>query len=338
MTDKFQFTDEKKTASNILELAAIVRSLDDAAVRPYLERKDFSSWIRSSLKNEELADKIGAVRNREELLKALDNWLETAEKEERPGERQLKAVKSYCDGLLDKYAGVVKAMWLLAPDRVEKSDDLTIIILLNDVQQIDHVTRRKVETAAMEQAGLVKKETGISIRPSFYLLSDYWDLVRHGSPVTFCEMREGIPVYDPSGFFVPLKKLLLAGRIPGTKEAMRALISRSPARIKRIRLMFKARVLEQIENAVVDAGQAPLIAMGVSPPVPKQVASSLETHLVNKGLLEPEWPRYCDEVVKYWKKYEHGELKEVSGEKLDELLEKAVSYVKRMERLMEELG
>lgn len=258
--------------------------------------------------------------------------------EEKPGEKQLNAVKSYCDAVLGKYKSIIKSIWLITPEEFEKSMDLTTIILLNDVQKIDHITKRDVETVALAAERDVKAEHGIDIHPSFYLLSDYWDMIRHGSPITFSEIRHGIPVYDPSGFFVPLKKLLEQGKIPGTKEAMRALISKAPLRLKRIKYLFKVRVLEHIFCAVVDAAQAPLIFLGVSPPDPKHVAESLRIHLVDKGLLEPEYARYADEIIRYWKDVEHGKIKEIPGSNLDECLEKGVHFVSRIERLMGEIG
>lgn len=261
-----------------------------------------------------------------------------AESTEETGGRQLAAVKGYCDAVLKKYKDVIKSIWLIMPAEFEKTRALTVVILLNDVQPIDHITRRDVETAALAAEREIKATHGISIQPTFYLLSDYWDMIRHGSPITFSEIRHGLPVYDPGGFFVPLKKLLSEGKIPCTKEAMRALIAKAPIRLKRIRFMFKVEVLEHVYTAVVDAAQANLILLGVAPPAPKHVPEAVETHLVKPGLLEPEYGRYCTDVVRFWKEVEHGKVKEIAGTKLDDMLEKGVRFVERAEHLMEEIG
>lgn len=254
------------------------------------------------------------------------------------GDRQIAAVKAFCDLVLAKYKAIIKSIWLLTPKEFEKTTSLTVIILLNDVQRIDHITKRNVETAALAAERKVKQEMGIDIHPSFYLLSDYWDMIRHGSPVTFSEIRQGLPVYDPSGFFVPLKKLLAQGKIPGTKEAMRSLIAKAPLRIKRIKFLFKTRILEHVYTAVVDAAQALLIAQGFAPPAPKHVPKAVKINLVKQEVLEPEYGRYCEEIISYWKKVDHGEVKEVPGKKLDDLLEKGALFVARIERLMGEIG
>ncbi len=248
-------------------------------------------------------------------------------------EKQINAVKDFCSKILKEYRRVIKAIWLLKQE-TERSKDLLTIVLLDDTKKVDGITKKKIETKVLEEERKIKKKYGISLYSSFYLLSDYWDLIKHGSPTVFCEIREGIPVYDPSGFFVPLKKLLLQGKIPGTKEAMRDLIEKAPVRIKRVESLFKIKILEHLFNAVVEAGQSPLILVGVAPPTPKKLAENLKIHFIRKKQLEPEYPKYCEQIVKYWKEYEHREIK-VDWEDIDEIAEKTAKFVSRMEKLME---
>ncbi|MCK4927582.1 MAG: hypothetical protein KAS11_03880 [Candidatus Aenigmarchaeota archaeon] len=259
------------------------------------------------------------------------------EKKAKEEIEQVTAIKKYCEHVLDKFKPVIKSVWLLTSSEFSKTKDMTAVIIFDDIEIIDHLTRKKLDVCAHEAAHKVKKEHGISIHTSYYNLSEYWDLIRHGSPVTFQEIRDGIPVYDPSGFFVPLKKLLSQGRIPGTKESMRALIGKAPLRIKRIRHEFMLNVLEKIYTAVVDSGQAPLIMAGFSPPAQKMVASTLKDVFVKKKMLEPEYVRYADEIVRTWKDYEHGKIKTISGAMLDKMLENAGRFIRRMEDLMEEI-
>ncbi len=250
----------------------------------------------------------------------------------------IHAVKTFCSRLLRAYSRVIRAMWILPPrEGLKRASDVTIIILFNDVEQVDHITKKSVRHEAELASLEVADATGIIVRPVFYDLSDYWDMVRRGSLTTFEEIREGIPVYDPSGFFVPLKKLLFQGRVPGTKEAIRASLEKAPKRVLFCRFYLKTRALECLYNAVVAAGQAPLMIAGYCPPPPKRVAEKLEKAFVERGLLEPEYPGYCRDIVSLYKSIEHGEIKEVSGEVLDSLIDKARLFIKRMERLVKEL-
>ncbi|MBI3412891.1 MAG: hypothetical protein HY051_02305 [Candidatus Aenigmarchaeota archaeon] len=244
-----------------------------------------------------------------------------------------KKTKSLIDRLTKKYPTVVKSIWMTSSSEDRKGD--TIIFLLDDTNQIDSITTNEIKLGAqklVKSLGL-RGETDLI----FYKLSDYWELIRHGSPVTFTEIRDGVPLYDPSGFFLPLKKLLLEGRVPGTKEAMKSLIQQSPLRLLRIERVHTISIIDALSSAVVDAAQAPLMSVGVSPPTPKNVPDQLRIHFVRKRKLSPEYVKYYEDVIKTWKKLEHGELKIIRPEKIDELVEKATRFVEKMEELMQRI-
>jgi uncharacterized protein (UPF0332 family) len=244
----------------------------------------------------------------------------------------IEAAKIFAEEIAAKYKEYVKAVWL-----VTEGDSHSAIVLLDDTIVQDIMALDVVRNELPLIAKRIEKEKGTTIEVVFYTLTDYWALIRHGSPVTFSEIREGIPIYDPSGFFTPIKKLLEQGRIPGTKEAMSNLLEEAPLRLLRIEKIRMDQMAFELLSAVADAGQAPLMLIGVSPPVPREVADKLRVHFVDKGLLEPEYPRYCDDVIKYYKAVEHKEIEHITGEDLEMLLDKATKFVERMEKLMREL-
>lgn len=245
---------------------------------------------------------------------------------------KLEAVKDFAQEVAEKYKEAIKAVWLVVEGKTH-----TAIVLLDDTSGADVAAIDTVKTSLLELAKKIRKEKKLDFELLFYLLTDYWELVRHGSPVTFAEIREGIPIYDPSGFFVPLKKLLEQGRIPGTKEAMKSLLEEAPIRLLRIESIHTGRIVDDLSSAVVDAGQAPLLLLGVSPPIPRELPDKLRIHFVRKRKLEPEYVRYCEDVIKYAKAVEHKEITHISGKDLDLLLDKAVRFVERMEKLMRAL-
>ena len=55
-----------------------------------------------------------------------------------------------------------------------------------------------------------------------------------------------------------------------------------------------------------------------------------------KKQLEVEYAKYCDEIVKYWKKFEHGKIK-VDWEDIDKIAEKTARFISRMEKLVEDI-
>jgi hypothetical protein len=246
--------------------------------------------------------------------------------------KSIEAAKIFAEEIAAKYKAYVKAVWL-----VTEEDSHTAIVLLDDTNVQDIMALDVIKNELPIVAKRIEKEKGTAIEVVFYTLTDYWALIRHGSPVTFSEIREGIPIYDPSGFFTPIMKLLEQGRIPGTKEAMKNLLEEAPLRLLRIERVSMDQMAFELLSAVVDAGQAPLLFIGVSPPVPREVADKLRVHFVDKGLLEPEYPRYCEDVVKYYKAVEHKEIEHITGEDLDVLLDKATKFLERMEKLMRTL-
>ncbi len=245
-----------------------------------------------------------------------------------------REIKNLVGKLSEKFPETLKSVWMI-PHSDDSSGE-TVIFLLDDTNRADPVTIDEIKAEAQKIIGSAKPKG--KTNAIFYKLSDYWELVRHGSPVTFTEIKEGIPLYDPSGFFLPLKKLLVEGRVPGTKEAMKSLIQQSPLRLLRIERLHEVSIIDALSSAVVDAAQAPLMAVGVSPPSPKQIPEQLKIHFVRKRKLSNEYVRYYSDVIKHWKMLEHGEMKFLKPEKLDELVEKATLFVEKMESLMEAEG
>ncbi len=243
-------------------------------------------------------------------------------------------VKACCDDVLDHYDDVVKAIWLLTVEDLAETDTVTLVVLFDDVAAED-VTLEDFEETVQTITAAFNAEHDITVNPTFYAVSDYWNLVRHGSPVTFAEIREGIPVYDPAGFYLPLKKLLDAGKIPGTKEAMRSLLMNAPKRTMKVEKQYRGKILEHLYNAVVDAGQAALLVHGVSPPVQKKLADELETHLVSDDALSSRDVERCDTVISLWKQYEYGEVEKLEGETLDEAMEDTIRFIEATEELLE---
>ncbi|MFH0890189.1 MAG: hypothetical protein V1836_03570 [Candidatus Aenigmatarchaeota archaeon] len=242
-------------------------------------------------------------------------------------------IKNLVNKLTKKFPEILKSIWMISHTEAEPGE--TIIFLMDDTNQVDSITTNEIKAEAQKAVDNARMKGKINLL--FYKLSDYWELVRHGSPVTFTEIKEGIPLYDPSGFFLPLKKLLVEGRVPGTKEAMKSLIQQSPLRLLRIERFHTVSIIDALSSAVVDAAQAPLMAVGVSPPSPKQIPEQLRIHFVRKRKLSNEYVRYYEDVIKHCKLLEHGELKMLKPEKIDELVDKSTMFVEKMEELMQKI-
>ncbi len=150
----------------------------------------------------------------------------------------------------------------------------------------------------------------------------------------FNELKNSIPVYDPSGFFRPLKKLLEKGEILGTKESLMRLGDGITARFRAIHSL-KLNVLENLFNAVVDAGQALLISKKYPIPLQTQVPEMLESLTKSNDIIEKRYVKYCKDVISVYKEVEHEDKKDIRGWELDILSKKANDFVQRVLEIME---
>jgi len=167
-------------------------------------------------------------------------------------------------------------------------------------------------------------------------LTEFWDGIRKCNPLFYCIVREGYAIYD-TGFFIPMRKLLEWGKFPMTKEAADIRMQSVPARLRRVHKVKAYMVAEDIFQAMLDATQATLMYMGVPPPVPRLAAEDLRKHLVSKKLLEEKYAQMMEDVVLFHKAVEYKDVKTLTGKEVDEWVEKAEDFVKRMDKLIKSL-
>jgi len=242
------------------------------------------------------------------------------------------AGKLIVNDFIKNYERFIKSIWIIPPSK----DEINMIFLIDDTKDIEDGKIDEMKLKSSLIANEIYKKLKLDFIIQFRLLTDYWESIRHGSPVIFSEIRNGISIYDPSGFFVPIKKLLSQGRIPGTKEAMKELISHSPDELLNLQNRIKIDIISTIYDMVVDASQSILIVSGVSPPIPKKIPEYLRNHLVKKELISEGDVKKVENVINFWKDFEHGKIKmdDITSEKLDKLISDTTSFVNLSEECL----
>jgi uncharacterized protein (UPF0332 family) len=81
---------------------------------------------------------------------------------------------------------------------------------------------------------------------------------------------------------------------------------------------------------MLNTAQAVLMFMGIAPPVPSKAYTEVKRYLVDPGIIEQKYADWLKEIIEIRKKIEHKELMDVSGAYVDEWLEKAEKFVKKM--------
>jgi uncharacterized protein (UPF0332 family) len=161
-------------------------------------------------------------------------------------------------------------------------------------------------------------------------------MARIGHPLLYTIVRDGWALYD-TGFFIPVRKLLELGRIPTTLEAVEKFMEAAPQKINRVETAKLFMIAEDLYYAMLNCSQAVLMFMGQNPPSPKHTPNEVNEHLVKANLLEETYLKDLESVLDFRKRVEHKEVKDVTGQELDEYIRKSKNYVNRMEQLLLQL-
>lgn len=253
-------------------------------------------------------------------------------KQEQPKmSKNAKAIKEFTDVIMEKHKDVIKSMWLFSVEDVSKSKDFTVILLLNDLEHKYKIS--DISSTVKKAKKIADEKHDIKLHAGYYKVTEYFNKVMENDLDVFNELKNSIPIYDPSGFFRPLKKLLEKGEIIGTKESLMRLGDSISGRFRTIHSM-KLNILENLFNAVVDSGQALLISHKYPIPLQTQVPKMLEDALSKEGIIEKRYIKYCKDIIKTYKEIEHEDKKDIRGYELDELTKKATEFVKRVRELL----
>ena len=133
---------------------------------------------------------------------------------------------------------------------------------------------------------------------------------------------------------MPWKQLLRMGKIKPSQEAIDLYMSGGEQTLERVRLKIRDIGMEDIYWAIQTPSQAAIMLYGLPPPTPKETPDVLREIFVKKeGLLKEEDVAVMKRVIDTRKKLEHGQLKNLTGKELDELLDQSEEYLKRLKKL-----
>lgn len=248
--------------------------------------------------------------------------------------KRVQVIKNFTKEILKKYGSMVRAVVLFgssARGSWHKESDIDVFIIIDD-------TKHKISPALKEQMEedldvIAKKLSDKLSVQQPYLLTEFWNMVRIGHPIVFNFIREGVPVFDRD-IFLPIKRLLQMGEIKPSKEAVEKYIDRAPKRIKRIESAKMYMVAEDCYYAMLESLQAVLMFLGKNPPRPSDAADAMKKTLVEMKLIKPEYAEWLDGVIKRRKEIEHKNLKSLSGQELDDWIDKSKKFVKEMQKTL----
>ncbi len=225
----------------------------------------------------------------------------------------------------------------------KKTSDIDVFLIINDTDvkrmprlELKERLRGMIYQYVSEAMGMAGVK--MQLEPQIYLLTDFWEAMKDAHPVMFTFIRDGVPIYD-RGTFMPWKSLLNMGKLKPSPEAIDMFMSMGDNTRKRIERAQLDLVVGDIYWGTITPSQALLMLYGVAPPSPKQVVPEMKKIFVEKEkMLEKKYIDILEKIViKYYKGYEHGKVKKVSGKEVDMLLEEMEEYNKRMKELRKQI-
>ena len=170
-----------------------------------------------------------------------------------------------------------------------------------------------------------------------YLMTEFWEAVKDAHPVMFTFIRDGVPLYD-RGTFLPWKSLLRMGKIKPSPEAIDMFMSSGDKLEGEITRRLLDIAVIDIYWGVLTPSQGLLMLYGLAPPTPKETVQLIrEVFHEKEKLLEKKYVDIIERIITYYKEYEHGKHKKISGTELDKMANDALDYMKRLKELRKQL-
>jgi len=243
------------------------------------------------------------------------------------------AVKVY-----KKFDKIIKSIVLfgsVAKEQAVSGSDIDIIIIIDDVSV---KWDPELTTWYREELDKILRQSPYSqsLHINTVKLSTWWEDILRGDPTIINILRYGEAMLDSGGFFDPLKKLLLEGKIKPTPESIYISLQRAPMHLAR----SKQAELSSIEGlywAMVDSAHAALIALNVLPPSPEHLAVDMREHLVAPGHLKSKYVQWYRDLLMLHKKISHGQTKDLKGVEIDAWQERTEEFINVMAKLVNEI-
>lgn len=235
--------------------------------------------------------------------------------------------------VFEKFPGLIKSIVLFgstSKGTATSKSDIDIAIIMDDTSV--RPTRKFIDWYNIELAAISQK-CDPKIHVNTVTLTTFWENVKVGEPVVINLLRYGVPLID-TGFFEPIKYLLLAGRIKPTEEAVYNALTRAPWH----RVRANSRMLGAVIDfywVMVDSAHAALMKYGQVPPSPEHVEGLLTDNFVSTRLSNARYVKYYKELWLTAKAVIHGDLMRIGGADYDRYRRMAEEFESEMKRLIE---
>lgn len=251
--------------------------------------------------------------------------------------------KSLCLRKFEKYiySYVIGGSLVRGEGKPTSDIDVYVVIDDTDVKRMSRVElKEKLRSIIYQYVAEAAELSGVKtpLHVQVYLLTEFWEDVKDATPVIFGFIRDGIPLYDRGGF-LPWKLLLKMGKIKPSPEAIDRFMSMGDKTKEIIKNKMLDIVIGDIYWSTLTPSQALLMLYGIPPTnTPETIREMKRIFVEKEKILEQKYVDILEKIcLKYYKGFEHGLIKEVSGKEIDELMRDAEDYVKRLKELRSQI-
>lgn len=240
--------------------------------------------------------------------------------EQRYHIENLRHARDFSKQLLEEMGELVRSIVLFGSnatnDKIKKSSDIDILIVLNNVSVYVTAELREAYRVIVDK---ISSKVSDKLHILTINLSDLWDMSRKGDPVLTNILRYGYPLFDRD-LVEPLQYLLEIGKIRPTREAVHNYLSRSETLIEESIKHLEDSLLD-LYYGVVDCIHANLMSHLIIPPSPKDMPKYFRK-ACKKHVELGKHSTTIDEFYKLYKDIEHKKIK-VTGSLYDKMRKKA---------------
>ncbi|MBI3036530.1 nucleotidyltransferase domain-containing protein [Candidatus Woesearchaeota archaeon] len=245
---------------------------------------------------------------------------------------ELKIAYEFARRMHGEFGDFLKAIVVFgstAKHIASKAGDVDILVVVDDVTVTP--TQELVEAYRIIVEKMVT-DVSTRLHVTTIKLSTFWEYIRAGDPIGMNILRDGVALLD-TGFFDPLRALLMRGRIRPSEEAVWTYFARAPRTLHNAKWHVLQAVIDMYW-AVIDAAHAALMMLGETPPSPDHVAFILEEKLVKPNHLDRKYAVIVNKLYLLQKKIMHREIREIKGAYLDTLFKEAQGFVERIDEFI----
>ncbi len=243
----------------------------------------------------------------------------------------------------EKYVTTYGLFGSLVTGTAGKDSDVDVVVIINDTDvkrmprlELKEKLRGIIYSYIQEATAMAGVKNILNVQ--IYLLTEFWEAVKDANPVMFTFIRDGIPLFDTNAF-LPWKSLLKMGKIKPSPESIDMFMASGDRMEEGVERKLMDIVMHDIYWSIVHPTQALLMLYGLPPGnVYETVEQFKEVFVKKEKLVEKRYGDILNEVlIKYYKGYEHGKVKKVSGEDVDKLFSDCKDYLKRLKELREQI-